>query len=167
MIADPCLFEFLETNASQALMRQPQVLEHIIFESIKIKADIVAQDEREQGARRKLNLGHTFAHAIERASGLPHGNAVSIGLCIASRIAQQMGAMQAAETARVERLLQTLTLPVRTDIAMPQLTTAMRRDKKKEGSSIHFVLPCGIGRCEVRTMPFEELEEACRSVKLC
>jgi 3-dehydroquinate synthase len=156
MIADARLFEFIEANADKILQRQSDVVEHIIYEAVKIKADIVAEDERELGIRRKLNLGHTFAHAIEKISSLPHGEAVSIGLCIASHIAGRMGLMQSADIARVENLLQYLQLPIRAAIAHEELLSAMLHDKKKQGSAIHLILPCGIGNCEVCTMNIED-----------
>jgi 3-dehydroquinate synthase len=152
MIANADLFEYIEINASKALVRHPDVLEHIIFEAIKIKADIVAQDEHELGIRRKLNLGHTFAHAIEKLTAMPHGEAVSIGLCLASNMSQKMGLMQASEVARVELLLQQLGLPTRTNIAISDMLPVIFHDKKKQGNAIHVILPHGIGTCEVRKM---------------
>ncbi|GHT69182.1 3-dehydroquinate synthase [Bacteroidia bacterium] len=162
MITDASLFEFLEDNAEKSLQQQPESLQHLIFEAIKIKADIVSQDEREQGVRKKLNLGHTFAHAIEKNFALPHGEAVSVGLCIVSHIAEQLGLMQHDEVLRVEKLLQQLQLPTRIDATIETLLPALLHDKKKEGNDIHLVLPCGIGKCEVRKMSFDELTALCK-----
>ncbi|MDR0415386.1 MAG: 3-dehydroquinate synthase [Prevotellaceae bacterium] len=157
MITSAPLFDCMEKNAEKALQKDPQVLEQLVYESVKIKADIVAVDEREQGERRKLNLGHTFAHAIEKCSTLSHGEAVSVGLCKASQLSVALGLMSAGERQRVEALLQRLTLPATVNIPAATLYAAMRKDKKKSGDAIHLVLPVGIGRCEVREIPLATL----------
>ncbi|MDR3187858.1 MAG: 3-dehydroquinate synthase [Prevotellaceae bacterium] len=157
MIADASLFAYLEENAEKALQKDPQTLEHLVYEAVKIKADIVAVDEREQGERRKLNLGHTFAHAIEKNTALTHGEAVSVGLCKVAQLAVMLNLMSAGEQKRVESILQRLTLPTTVDVPTPALCAAMRKDKKKSGEAIHVVLPVGIGRCEVREMAFAAL----------
>lgn len=157
MIADASLFEYIEQNAEKALQKDRQTIEHIVYEAVKIKADIVAVDEREQGERRKLNLGHTFAHAIEKNAALMHGEAVSVGLCKAVHLAVMLRLMSADEQKRVENILRRLSLPTSAAIPNAALCAAMRKDKKKNGDAIHVVLPAGIGRCEVREMAFETL----------
>jgi 3-dehydroquinate synthase len=157
MITGASLFDYIEENVEKALQKDPQTLEHLVYESVKIKADIVAVDEREQGERRKLNLGHTFAHAIEKNATLTHGEAVSVGLCKASQLAVALGLMSTSEQKRVENLLQRLTLPTATDIPNSTLYAAMRKDKKKSGDSIHLVLPVGIGHCKVREVTLAAL----------
>jgi 3-dehydroquinate synthase len=157
MIASDSLFDYIEQNAEKALQKDPQTLEHLVYEAVKIKADIVAVDERERDERRKLNLGHTFAHAIEKNTALMHGEAVSVGLCKAARLAGMLKLMSADEQKRVENILQRLSLPTDVDIPNAALCAAMRKDKKKNGNAIHMVLPVGIGRCEVREMAFAAL----------
>ncbi|MDR0687566.1 MAG: 3-dehydroquinate synthase [Prevotellaceae bacterium] len=157
MIASATLFDYVEKNAEKALRKDPQTLEHMVYKSVKIKADIVAVDEREQGERRKLNLGHTFAHAIEKNTTLSHGEAVSVGLCKASQVAVTLGLMSADELQRVENILQRLALPTTVTIPGAELYAAMRKDKKKSGDAIHLVLPVGIGRCEIREVSLATL----------
>jgi 3-dehydroquinate synthase len=157
VIADPCLFEYLESNVHAALAQEHSVLEHIIFEAIKIKANIVAQDEREMGLRRKLNLGHTFGHAIENLTQMPHGEAVSIGMCMAAAIARRMGLLSAVDAAKIAALLQKMGLPTQTTISMDELLPAIFHDKKKHGTTIQLLLPCGIGRCEEYKIEINEL----------
>jgi 3-dehydroquinate synthase len=152
MIASASLFEYMENNAEKALQKDLPTLEYLVYEAVKIKADIVAIDEREQGERRKLNLGHTFAHAIEKNATLTHGEAVSVGLCKAAYLAVMLGLMNVNEQKRIENILQRLTLPTTVDIANSVLCAAMRKDKKKMGDNIHLVLPLSIGQCEVRKM---------------
>ena len=165
MIANAPLFDFMEKNVEKALQKDRATLEHLVYESVKIKADIVSVDERERGARRKLNLGHTFGHAIEKNAALMHGEAVSVGLCLASQVAVGLGLMTAAERERVRGVLSRLHLPTGTDIPLSTLFSAMLKDKKKSGSSLHLILPVGIGNCEVREVQLEELEKLVLSIK--
>jgi 3-dehydroquinate synthase len=136
-----------------------------VYEAVKIKADIVAIDEREQGERRKLNLGHTFAHAIEKNSTLMHGEAVSVGLCLASQVSVSLGLMKNVELERVKKLLTSLQLPTTTAIPYPALFSAMLKDKKKSGDLLHLILPVGIGSCEVREVKLKELESIVNSLQ--
>ncbi len=123
-------------------------------------ADIVERDEREAGERRKLNLGHTFAHAIERTTDrYTHGEAVSIGMVMAARIAVRAGMLGSEDERKIVVLLEKFGLPTHTDIDPNRLLKAIRMDKKGDGDSIRFVLPTGIGSCEVRRMGFGEVEE--------
>ncbi|MDR3329049.1 MAG: 3-dehydroquinate synthase, partial [Prevotellaceae bacterium] len=158
MIANAELFEDMERHAEQALRREPALMERWVYEAVKIKAAVVAVDEREQGERRKLNLGHTFAHAIEKCSAHTHGEAVSIGLCKASQVAVRLGLMSAAEQKRVERLLRQLGLPTEVDIPNDSLFAAMRKDKKKSGDSLHLILPVGLGSCKVEELSLAALQ---------
>ncbi|MDR2414846.1 MAG: 3-dehydroquinate synthase [Odoribacteraceae bacterium] len=159
MIADASLFRYLEEHVEQALERQEDFLQHVVRESIRIKANIVAGDERERGDRRLLNLGHTFAHAIEKCAAFSHGQAVSAGLCIAARLSVRLGLASEEDRQRVTRLLERLGLPVTTEIPLTMLLAAARADKKKSGEAIYFVFPVGIGRCEARLLSFTRLEE--------
>lgn len=158
MITNASLFEYAEQNVVKALNKDADVMEHLVYESVKIKADVVTKDEREHGERRKLNLGHTFAHAIEKSSNLSHGEAVSVGLVMASQISVQLGLMSEEEKKRVINLLNKLNLPTAVNISHSTLFDAMHKDKKKSGNSIHIILPVGIGSCEVRNISFSELE---------
>jgi len=159
MIANSSLFDFIEKNAEKALQKDSATLEHLVYEAVKIKADIVVVDEREHGERRKLNLGHTFAHAIEKNAALAHGEAVSVGLCLASQVSVNLGLMKNAELERVKKILSILQLPTITDVPRSVLFSAMHKDKKKSGNSLHLILPVGIGNCEVRELKLSEVEK--------
>jgi 3-dehydroquinate synthase len=143
------LFKFLETNIDKARELQPRVLENMIAEAARVKAEIVARDEREQkDIRVLLNFGHTVGHAIEAVSGfsLRHGQAVALGMMAAARISSRMGLLEASEVARLERLIVAAGLPVE----MPELDReaimqAMQHDKKVRGDKIRFVLLKSIG----------------------
>ncbi|MDR2129682.1 MAG: 3-dehydroquinate synthase [Odoribacteraceae bacterium] len=159
MIASASLFGDLEGALERIVRREETFLAHVVWEAIQIKAAIVARDERERGERRLLNLGHTFAHAIEKSSCLSHGEAVSVGLCMASRLSVRLGLMSEAERERVTNLLASLDLPVKVDIPCSALLSIMRADKKKSGDSIYLILPVGIGRCEMRLITFADLRQ--------
>ena len=151
VIADPQLFGLLESHIYEEIKDDQALLTDIITRAIHIKADIVERDEREAGERRKLNLGHTFAHALERTvDTYLHGEAVAVGMVMAAGMAVRAGALTQADGGRIKGLLEKLGLPVRTDIDRNRLLKAIRMDKKSEGDAIWFVMPTGIGSCEVR-----------------
>ncbi|MDR1225533.1 MAG: 3-dehydroquinate synthase [Prevotellaceae bacterium] len=165
MITSAALLSFIEKNAEKALQKDGHTLEHLVYESVKIKADIVSRDERENGVRRKLNLGHTFAHAIEKNSTLMHGEAVSIGLCLASQVALNLGMMKKEEVERVKNILKKLQLPTATGIPLKTLFSAMLKDKKKSGDKLHLILPKGIGSCEICEVSLSQLEKMVADLK--
>lgn len=157
LITDTALFYRIARDREQLLQRDTGTLTDLIYRGVEIKADIVRRDEREAGERKKLNLGHTFAHAIEASGELNHGEAVSVGLVIAVNISQQLGLATKEEVAEVENMLQSFGLPVKTAVSKEKLLNAIRKDKKKQGESISFIVMNGIGSCEVRKLSFEEL----------
>src|SRR4051812_20777010 len=114
LIVDGEFFDWLEANAQQLLDRQPAALVHAIKRSCEIKAEIVGRDEREQGERALLNLGHTFGHAIESATNYSswlHGEAVGAGMLLAADMSARLGWVNGQDVARVERLLRRFSLP--------------------------------------------------------
>lgn len=141
-------FEAFETLAPHPFARWPW--ETIVGQSVAIKSMIVADDRTEQGAREVLNLGHTFGHAIERASGFrtSHGAAVSIGLRAAGLLALQTGRFSREEHLRVVTLLLLLRMPLRLRIDPKRVFDAMAADKKKRRGRLRFVLPRAIGDVE-------------------
>jgi 3-dehydroquinate synthase len=148
MIADEGLLGFLEEQAEAILRQDPEVLVALIERCVRIKAAIVEEDERESGRRMLLNLGHTFAHAIEsRENGLKHGEAVSIGLAAASECAVRGGRLSEPQRQRIVRLLERLGLPLRLPASEPAeaLLRAMRYDKKVAAGRVRLVLPEGLG----------------------
>ncbi len=166
VISSPPLFSFLEQNAASILARSPQALERIILESCRIKAHVVARDEREEGdLRATLNFGHTIAHAIETVAGYDgpfrHGEAVAIGMVAESRLAERLGWIKSDVTDRLVRLLETFGLPVTAPgLDLPSLKHAMGRDKKNRLGKIRFVLPRSIGQVELTDSPGEENVQA-------
>lgn len=155
IIYDAEFFAWLEQNAPALNAREPEALAYAIRRSCEIKAEIVAADEREQGLRALLNLGHTFGHAIEAEyyTSWHHGEAVAAGTVVAAQYMLQHDELSNADYDRILALLQTFALPVRA----PQLSEAqwqqrMQRDKKVQAGRLRFILPTRIGHAELRTV---------------
>jgi 3-dehydroquinate synthase len=158
-IADMDLFVYLEQHAKDILALNSQAIKKVVSASVRIKSSIISRDETEKGERRVLNFGHTFGHAIEIAAGLPHGEAVSIGMMIASNLSCKRGLLTAEEDKRLRMLLNDLSLPTRFDSSTEGVTEAIGKDKKRAGGRIHFVLLNGIGNALVEQIAIEELKE--------
>jgi len=156
-IADPDYFALLEREAQNALSLNPEVLEQVIYKSVAIKADIVNRDETEKGERRKLNFGHTFGHAVEKTIGLPHGEAVSIGMMVAAQLSGTRGMITENDVDRIRDLLSRFNLPIKADMGIEKIIDAMERDKKREGDGIHFVLLSKIGAAVVEKITIADL----------
>jgi len=141
-------FEMLEELAPHPFARWPW--SEVVESAVKVKTMAVADDRLETGTRELLNLGHTFAHAIERASNFrtSHGAAVALGLRAAGLLALRMGRFSQAEHLRVMTLLTLLRLPMRTEIRAETMLAAMSSDKKKRSDRLRFVLPRAIGDVE-------------------
>jgi 3-dehydroquinate synthase len=147
---DKAFFEWLETHD----LHEEANLKMAIHKSISIKADVVSQDETEQGIRAVLNYGHTFAHVIENQTHYTtylHGEAVAIGIVMANALAYTLGLLTAIEAGRVRKLLEHYELP--THYAINHLETfydAFFLDKKSANDTITFILAKGIGGNEMR-----------------
>jgi 3-dehydroquinate synthase len=154
VILDAEFFAWLESHTEAILQRQPDALRHIVARCCRLKADVVEQDEREEtGLRAVLNYGHTFCHAFETLTGysqLLHGEAVSMGMLSASRLAERLGRVDAQFTRRQHDLLAALGLPVSPpELDAEQILAVMARDKKVEHSQLRFVLPTRLGHVEL------------------
>jgi 3-dehydroquinate synthase len=155
MLGDAAFFAWLETSGAAVLAREPAALTQAVGRSVEMKAEIVAEDEREQGRRALLNLGHTFGHALEAELGfeavLLHGEAVALGCAMAFRFSAAQGLCAAADADRVEAALAAAGLPVRlaqvrnTPLAADALIDHMAQDKKASGGRLTFILARGVG----------------------
>ncbi|MEJ5359690.1 MAG: 3-dehydroquinate synthase [Desulfobacterales bacterium] len=159
LIADAGLFDYLEENAAAAAALDPRVTPRLVGDSITVKAAIVARDEFETGDRRLLNFGHTFGHALEKAAGVPHGEAVSAGMAVATGISVARGMLAADEAERVLRLLDALGLPRRIGADPERLFEGLRKDKKRSGGRIRFIFLERIGKAAAVETALEELQE--------
>lgn len=160
LIADADLFTFLEKNIEKAMNLDAGIIENLIYKSLLIKTEIVNLDETEKGLRRKLNFGHTIAHAIEKCTThYSHGEAVGLGMIAAAGMSLNENRISSNDFSRIIELLDTLGLPVKTDLEKTQLIHAMLHDKKRHADRIDLVLLNGIGRSEIITMEITELGE--------
>ena len=152
-IRDAAFLEWLKANVERLIAREDAAVIHAVRRSCEIKAEVVGQDEREQGLRAILNLGHTFGHAIETASGYGnwlHGEAVAAGMAMAADMSTRLGWLQPAERDRIVQLLTRLGLPVAPPrIGAQRGRELMGMDKKVLGGRIRLVLLQGPGRAAV------------------
>ncbi|MDR3506322.1 MAG: 3-dehydroquinate synthase [Caulobacteraceae bacterium] len=156
MLGDFAFFEWLEVNGPAVLRREPEALAYAVGRSIEMKAEIVAEDERETGRRALLNLGHTFGHALEAEVGfgeaLRHGEAVALGCAQAFRFSVAEGLCPGQDAQRVDRALARTGLPARLDqipggpFAADRLIQHMGQDKKAEGGTLTLILAHGLGQ---------------------
>jgi 3-dehydroquinate synthase len=143
-VSDPLLFDWLERNVGKLLARDAAALSHAIAQSCQIKANVVAQDEREQGLRAILNFGHTFGHAIEAATAYKtylHGEAVALGMLIAVDLSCRLGMIDAAIKARLHDLVARAGLPTNAPkIGAACALELMQMDKKVLSGKLRLVL---------------------------
>ncbi len=154
VILDGPFFAELESCCDALLERDPNCLERIVAQCCRLKAQVVCEDERETSGRRALlNYGHTIGHAIETLAGygtLLHGEAVSIGMVAASRLAERLGRIPEEVTRRQRDLLVKLGLPVDLpDFDPDEMIEVMKRDKKAARGQVRFVLPSALGQAEL------------------
>ena len=150
LIRDAGFFDWIEQHIEALRARDPAALAHAIYRSCEIKAEIVARDEREQGERALLNLGHTFGHAIEAATGYRewlHGEAVGAGMLIAADLSERLGQLPRAEVQRVRTLLHRAGLPLQPPrLGAECVLERMRLDKKVQAGRVRLVLLNALGR---------------------
>jgi 3-dehydroquinate synthase len=154
LIRDAAFFAWLEENIERLLACDAEALTHAVLRSVAIKAEIVAQDERENGLRRVLNFGHTFGHAIETGLGYGawlHGEAVAAGMAMAADLSRQLGYLSEADAGRIRSLLERAGLPTAAKgIAPARMQQLMSVDKKVKEGRIHFVLLERLGAATLR-----------------
>jgi 3-dehydroquinate synthase len=158
-IEDSNFFTYLEKHFQKALALDIGVIEKLVYDSIVIKSRVVNQDELEKGTRRKLNFGHTFGHAFEKTAGVDHGEAVSAGMVAAAVLSVKKGRLSADDAGRIKALLQKIGLPVIIQAEGKKIFDALKKDKKRKGDLIYFVLLNGIGNAFVEQIPLKTLED--------
>jgi len=153
VLQDRALFDLLATGDFA------RHLPDVVARCVSIKADFVARDEFDRGARKFLNLGHTFGHAVEAASdfAVSHGEAVAIGMVAAARAAEKRGIAREPLAEPLVAALEANQLPTRSPLPASSLVSWALRDKKREGGTISFVLPETIGRCRLETVDVGEI----------
>lgn len=150
LIRDTEFLTWLTDNMTSLMARDPEALAYAIYRSCEHKAEVVAADEREQGQRALLNLGHTFGHAIETGMGYGnwlHGEAVSAGTVMAAELSQKMGWLQSGEVDAVKRILSLANLPIEppNNLSETEYHQYMSRDKKVQDGVMNLVLLKNVG----------------------
>ena len=168
IIKDHHFFSWLEQNRQKLLERSPEALIHAVMMSCQIKANVVENDEKEQGLRALLNLGHTFGHAVETLSGygvIKHGEAVAIGMVMAAKISNMLDLCSNSDVHRIEELLTFFDLPVMPpDYTASEYLAVMQRDKKVKDGIVRVVLNRGLGNADL--FHIEDLDEKINSLLL-
>ncbi|WP_375291926.1 3-dehydroquinate synthase [Qipengyuania sp.] len=159
VLGDRSFFDWLADNGPAVVERETDALQHAIATSVRCKAQIVAEDEREtRDMRALLNLGHTFGHALEAETGfsdrLLHGESVALGMVLAARYSARLGLMSPADASRVCDAVAAIGLPheisrLGLDCDGAVLVHHMRQDKKMDGGTLPFILLRGIGEAFV------------------
>ncbi len=134
-------------------------IETTVHKCIELKKKCVEADEFDRGERRLLNLGHTFAHAVEKLSGfaIPHGEAVAIGTVKAAELSLKMNICSAETVERIKKAFELRGLPVSCDFSRDDTVREMMSDKKRSGGEIAFILPEKIGHCIIKSIKYTEI----------
>lgn len=164
-IRDRQLFELLEGMQGDIQSQDHQFLEEIISRSASIKVEIVEGDVFEKGDRKLLNFGHTLGHAIEKLTGMLHGEAIAIGMVLAAKLSLKLGFLHAAEVERLEDLIRKSGLPTQTDLSPQDLFNTLLKDKKRSGDAIHFILLKSIGEAFIHSMKLADLKTAVNDLR--
>jgi 3-dehydroquinate synthase len=163
LIGDADLLVLLETARTRILSREPDVVEEMIRRSLAVKGRIVQEDPREKGIRAVLNLGHTFGHALESATGFArftHGEAVAWGIGKALSAGIRFGMTDPVFALRVRALLRAYGYSMETDTGFDALKAAFGLDKKRTAGTARLVIPCAVGDVRVRDAAPEDLAAA-------
>lgn len=165
IIGDETIIETLENRYQDVLKRDRELLTDLVARSVRFKASIVSEDEKESGLRRVLNFGHTFGHAVELHQSVKHGFAVASGMELATLFSFKKGFLSKDESNRIISLLKKYNLLTDLNIPAEEIGNLILHDKKKSGSDIHFVFAEGIGKAMVRKIPVGEVIDFYRELK--
>lgn len=157
VIGDIELFDLIEKSYKEILDRDTILLSELVARSVKFKASVVSEDEREYGLRRILNFGHTFGHAIELQKSVKHGFAVAAGMEMATEFSFEKGLIRTCEKEKIISLLNKFSLLEKHNIPDDQIEKLILHDKKKSGSDINFVFTQGIGKTTVNKITVDEV----------
>lgn len=171
LINDLPFFNWLETHIDAVMTKDEAILIEMIARSCQNKADIVMLDEKEKGVRALLNLGHTFAHAIEAGEGFGnylHGEAVAMGLVMAALLSQYLGYLDQAEVARIRSLLQRAHLPIQgPNLGVERYLALMATDKKVQNGRSRFILLNALGEAFIDEVSIDILKSVLQETVTC
>lgn len=158
-ICDLSLFELLEQTTLHNIRQDPTCVTSLIERNVEIKMGIVTRDEFEKADRKLLNFGHTLGHAIEKLHHIPHGNAISVGMVAACTLSEKINGLHFSESKRIVSLLTKYHLPVDIETDYSRVFEVLKRDKKREGQHIHFVLLDKIGAAHAEPVSLDFLQQ--------
>jgi 3-dehydroquinate synthase len=157
VIGDKDMFGFIERSYSEIMARDTGLLTTLVAMSVRFKAAIVSEDEKETGLRRILNFGHTYGHAIEMQMSVKHGFAVASGMELAAELSTEKGYLSIEEKERILNILRRFNLLEDHNLTDNNIEQLILHDKKKTGTNINFVYIEGIGKAFVNKVPVSEL----------
>ncbi len=158
LISSSELFEYLVKNNKKALDLNPEIIEDLVYHSVSIKSEIVNRDESEKGERRKLNFGHTIAHALEKTTELTHGEAVAAGIGISSKLSMKYSNLSAGDETKIHELLKQFDLNRKISFSCSDVKKAIRKDKKREKEIIYCIMLKKIGESIIKEIPITVME---------
>lgn len=157
IIGDQRLFAIFRENSFNDIISKPRLLQEVITRSIRVKATVVEHDELERSFRRLLNLGHTFAHSIEKLSNrYTHGEAVAVGISMIGQLSEKLIGTDPAIWREIIAVFRLMGLPTSTDIPFHSILDESLKDKKRVGRHIYLTLIEYIGNCRVVKLSIEE-----------
>ncbi|MDD4526887.1 MAG: 3-dehydroquinate synthase [Candidatus Margulisbacteria bacterium] len=158
LIADVEMFSILEQEKEDILCLDNKLIEKLVYKSVKLKARIVNEDEHEQGNRKLLNFGHTIGHAIEKVYGIPHGQAVAVGMKYAIRLSVNKGYLKESVAKKIFDLIHSYGYP-ELKIDELKILSALLKDKKKDGDDISFIYLKDIGEPLIKKIAINDFKE--------
>lgn len=167
-IADAGLFEFLEGSYEKVLSLDGSAVEKAVCNALEVKTAIVGMDEVERGGRMKLNFGHTVGHGVEVVKGIPHGEAVSIGMVAEARLSVKKGLLEESKVERVEALLKKSGLPVNIRLSAgeeEEVLSAIAKDKKSSAGVTRVVALREVGSACVVEASKDEIRGVLRGLR--
>lgn len=162
IIKNKKLFYYLKENIQKIINKEEDVLKTVIYQSLKIKKEIVEQDEKEKDIRKLLNYGHTFGHAIESLNGykIPHGKAVCAGMMLAAKLSKELGFIKDEELKEHNVLLSKIILQGIKKISASKMLNETKKDKKRLNAKLNFILLKGIGKAFITSeVPEDKLHK--------
>ena len=155
------MFKLLKENTLTKFQKNKELLAKLVERNARLKTKVVQLDEFEQGDRKLLNYGHTLGHALENQYELYHGQAVAIGMVYAGAISKQL--LKFKQTEAIVEVLEKYGLPTKMDFDKTQAIAVLKMDKKREKSSINYILLEKIGKGVIKQLPLSEIEQIIHS----
>lgn len=152
-------FEWMKNNAEAILSKDASILEELVLRAAPVKIRIVQEDELEKGERKLLNFGHSFGHAIEAKGGKSHGVCVAEGMVLAGKVSQQLGTLSALDFEDLVQMISKFGFPIDEKYKAADLIETIKKDKKKQGDSIAFIVLNKIGDASIKPITFGVLSQ--------